>query len=367
MANNVLFLTHGMGWNLETGPQAWSVEVEQALEKAWNMFPALNGFALADFVRLVPLSYDKVFRDYLSTIAGDATRVKTALGASDFAKVAGVIADADAEEANFFWTNVMDVLLYRFGGDLHRLVHDELALQLATEVRNVWANNGGAVQFSMLTHSLGTATMHGTLNRLAGGPIGSGDSLQVGGNFKLRSYVSLANVSRVLWPGPGSLYGTTLVRPSTQALGPGYVEKFVNVRHIADPFPAAMRFAPSDWGTGYREITIKHLRSANVHGYTHYLAHPRAAAAVLRPLLPSGLLTPNDVEAAAAAYRDVDLDDANKRQQVEQAIADVAKDLAASYDDTGNVLTGSIELIGRVVRDVWRHWQRLKAVMDAIG
>ncbi|HET8939937.1 MAG TPA: hypothetical protein VFN67_41135 [Polyangiales bacterium] len=367
MAKNVLFLVHGMGWHLESsaGAGAWHLDVERALQDAWALFPSLAARSFETYIELAPLNYDGVFRDYLQGVSDSAERVHQALGDAEYAKVAAVIAGADAAEQNFFWANAADVLLYRFGGDLFRNVHAKLGQQIAQRVLKAWDSpSGSSTLFSVMCHSLGTATVHGALNRLGGGRIAGSDALRMGGNFGLHAYVSLANVSRLLFRGQGSLYERTIVRP--QLSGGRYVRRFLNVRHIADPIPAPLCFAPKSWGPGFTDIAVRHLRDPNVHGFTHYLANPRVSGALFRTLLPAPLLSQAEVDAVAAEYRDVDVEPEAKRQQVEQLVDDISKSLKDAYAEDNSLVYGTAEFAAKLLRAAWRNRQRLGAALGVL-
>lgn len=366
MAKNVLFLVHGMGWHVESGGEAWHVAVERALREAWALFPSLAPRSFDSCVELCPLSYDGVFREYLSGVSDQAERLRMALGDAEFAKVAGVIAGADADEENFFWANVTDVLLYRFGGDMFRNVHVALGQQIAARVQKAWDTpSSGATLFSVMCHSLGTATVHGALNRLGGGRIAGSDALRLGGNFSLHCYVSLANVSRLLFRGEGPIYNQTIIRP--QRTGTRYVRRFLNVRHVADPIPAPMCFRPKAWGSGYVDIALRHLRSANVHGFSHYLAHPRVSGALFRSLLPAALLSQAEVDRVVAEYRDVDVEPEHKRKEIEAVIAEIERSLQSAYADERNVLCDSAEWAAQLLRVAWRTRKQLDDVLGELA
>jgi hypothetical protein len=367
MAKNVLFLVHGMGWHLEAsaGAGAWHVEVERALREAWALFPSLAQRPFDAHIELCPLSYDGVFRDYLQGVSDGAARVRTALGDAEFAKVAAVIAGADAAEQNFFWANAADVLLYRFGGDLFRNVHAKLGEQIAARVLQAWDKpTGRATQFSVLCHSLGTAAVHGALNRLGGGKIAGTDALLLGGNFKLHSYTSLANVSRLLFRGKGALYNQTIVR--TGVPGASYVRRFLNVRHVADPIPAPLCFAPKTWGLGYKDIELRHLRDPNVHGFTHYLCNPRVSGELFRVLLSDAILSKDEINTVVSRYVDVQADSEDKRRQIEAVVEELAKSLRDTFANDRNVVLGSAEWAAQLLRLAWTQRRRLGAVLGVL-
>jgi hypothetical protein len=367
MAKHVLFLVHGMGWHLDAsgGAGAWHVEVERALRHAWAQFPSLATRSFDSCIELCPLNYDGVFRDYLGGVSDAAERLRAGLGEAEFAKVASVIAGADAAEQNFFWANASDVLLYRFGGDLFRNIHVALGQQIAQRVKQAWDSPSSAgTLFSVMCHSLGTAAVHGALNRLGGGRIAGSDALQMGGNFGLHCYISLANVSRLLFRGTGQIYNQTIIRP--QHSGSGYVQRFLNVRHVADPIAAPLCFKPKAWGPGYVDIELRHLRDANVHGYAHYLAHPRVAGELFRSFVSPAALSKAEVERVAKEYRDVDMEPEGKRRQIEAAIAELAQSLQTAYGDDSNVLSDSAEWAAQLLRVAWRNRQQLGAVLGAL-
>lgn len=355
-APNVLFLVHGMGTNLDAAaePEAWFKEVEAALHAAWKRFPSLEDENFADFIELCPLSYDQRFRQYTARVAAAGERLRGKIGDVSYAKALAAVAGAGADdEKNFLWANVMDVVLYRLGGDFNIEVQVALQLQLAEKVREArLARTAAPVQFSMLTHSLGTAVAHGMLQRLALGAIGESKAFMLGKGFGLRCYMTLANTSRVLFRPRGSLYDKTLIRPGK------YVESFVNVSHIADPVPAPMRFAPRTWGAGYREVQLKHFRDANLHGFTHYLEHPAVTGALFKSLVPF-LISDAEIDAVVASYRDVEAQDEQKRMRIEGVLADIARELHDAYDDETHVLTDTVELLAGVAQ---RAWQSRKAL-----
>jgi hypothetical protein len=206
--------------------------------------------------------------------------------------------------------------------------------------------------------------VHGALNRLGGGRIAGSDALRLGGNFGLHCYASIANVSRLLFRGQGSLYEQTIVRPNLT--GPRYVRQFLNVRHVADPIPAPLCFAPKTWGPGYTELKVRHLRDPNVHAFTHYLANPRVSGALFRALLPAPLLSQAEVDAVAAAYPDVAVESEDRRKQVEGVIDEVAHSLQSAYGNDSDVLSGSAEWAAKLLRVAWKNRQRLGAALGVL-
>jgi hypothetical protein len=371
MAKNVVFLVHGMGKFLT--PDAglalpWHEAAVKMLDDAWSGFPALQALNRRDYIEYVPITYDHIFREYLSGIADAADRLQRYMPSAEMSDVVEVFQQVGQDQRAFFWENIMDVLDYRYGAERFRYVHAHIARVIAGKVTSVLAQpDRQNTSFSVISHSLGTAAVHGALNRLGGGNIGTSAAFRLGGAFRIRSYVTLANVSRVLWYGEHDIYHGTIVRPFTPSLGRGYVDQFINVQHAADPIVAPQPFAPSDWGNAYQSLTLHHVRQINLHDLTHYLQHPAVSGAIFRSLLGGdAFLTEDEVRAAVAEFPDVALTDPNRRAQIEQLIAALAITLKDTYGSDQSLLWSLPKLIASAIRDLIKHREALRALLEAV-
>jgi hypothetical protein len=369
MAQNIVFIVHGMGENFAAGTpkrETWDNPVVRALDDAWSSFPSLAGLPRPALIEYVPITYDQIFREYLSGISDAVQRLHSYMPAPELKDVFDVFQGANPDEANFFWSHIMDVLDYRYGAERFRYVHAHIARTIAEKANATWAlPQHENATFSVLSHSLGTAAAHGALNRLGGGDIGHNAQFRLGGAFRIRSYISIANVSRVLWYGERDLYHATIVRPGTPALGPGYVDEFINVRHSADPIIAPKPFAPADWGPGYRTVPVRHVRSMNVHDLCHYLAHPSVSGSIFRSILGDAFLSEQAVNDAAAAFPDIALPDAAKRQQVEKLVDDMTSSLQTTYGNDQALLWSIPRLFALVLRNLYQDRQALRPLLQA--
>jgi hypothetical protein len=368
MAKHIVFLVHGMGSHFaegETAETPWHVPVVKALDDAWRSFGSLRQYARTDWIEYVPITYDEVFREYLRGVGDDASRLRIYMAHdSTLQDVFKVLQGASAEEANFFWANLMDVLDYRYGGDHFRDVHVHICETIASKVAQVWRERpGDNCSFSVIAHSLGTAAAHGALNRLGGGNIGGSALFRLGGSFHVHAYISVANVSRVLWPDPTDIYRETIVRPGRPG-APGYVDTFLNVRHIADPIPAPLAFAPLDWGRAFQTLTVQHVRDVNLHDFVHYLRNPRVSSAIFRAVAGAMLVPQADIDAAIAGFPDVALTDAAKRQQLERLIADCGRSLNDVYGHDAGLVTSIPKLLALAVRTLWDDRQALRPLLE---
>jgi hypothetical protein len=353
MAKHIVFLVHGMGSHFaegETSETPWHVPVVKALDDGWQSFASLRQTLRTDWIEYVPITYDEVFREYLKGVGDDAARLRSYMAAdSALQDVFKVLQGASAEEASFFWANIMDVL----------------AETIVSKVAQVWRERpGDNCSFSVISHSLGTAAAHGALNRLGGGNIGSSAQFRLGGSFHLHAYVSVANVSRVLWPDATDIYQQTIVRPGTP-LAAGYVDTFLNVRHVADPIPAPLSFAPLGWGRAFQTLSVQHVRDINLHDFVHYLRNPRVTSAIFRAVVGPLLVPQAEIDAAIALFPDVALTDATKRQRVEQLIADCARTLNDVYGHDAGLLTSVPKLLALAVRALWDDREALRPLLEA--
>lgn len=368
MPKHIVFLVHGMGRHFSPGhaqEPPWHQEVEAALDEGWRSLPTLGARERSDYIRFVPLSYDRVFRDYLSDVGDAAAAVRELLPQEDVGAFFDALGDAADDEPGFVWDHVMDVLLYRYGGDLWANVHSLVAKQIVDAVVGAWDEQGEyGTSFSLVCHSLGTAVAHGALNRLGGGSIGGSEAFEVGGDFRLRSYVALANVSRVLWWGEQSLYDSTIVRPSLRGRFIGYVDDFLNVRHAMDPIAAVRRFAPSGWGPRYREVAVEHVRGINPHGFAHHLKSPRVYGAVLESIMGSPYVPKAELEAQIEGFQDVAIADPAKRKAVEDLVREASREIRETFDDD-RVVGPTSELIAKAVALLWKHRKALGPWMES--
>ena len=303
MAKTILFLLHGMGRH----EQGWAAGTIAQL----NALPAKYGYAafesdgsFDDRVQCVPIDYDDVFARILKEWGSStaAIREKAAQFGVDLSTVLGWLDKADELENNFFWTHVVDVLLYRFfaivTAEVRVRVRDAIAQTL-----NAAKGDGQLVSSAVLAHSLGTAVAHDALALLGTQPIPTPNgpsNAWMTGNHAFDGVYMCANVSRVLETSP-KVYQSVVRPPASGAAS--YVDTYYNFRHALDPFAAVRPFEPIGWGKRYvaTESGDKVLQF-NVHDITSYLADPRVHATLYRGLFGPGAVKPAELKSAAAAY-----------------------------------------------------------------
>jgi len=340
---HVVFLVHGVGRHAEgptgTGSRtAWANDVVAALEAAATSYP---GFRKSQW-KLVPILYDDVFFHHLTKWDALAKALKDTPAASVASWMTG------APEPGFLWDAVADVILYRAFPEVREHIITTVASQIAQEI-----TDGGTARcdYSIVAHSLGTAVAHDTVQKLATVGI-NGNTVMLARNFSLNTFCALANVSRLVWATDKAFYDDTVVRPPRCGLPPERcaVERYLTFRHVADPIPSVVRFVRKAWTSrSFGSVDIRHLRAANVHGFTHYLENPLVSGILLNRIVGKTTFPMRDVRKRARAYADFEDPKRDAKAEVVDA-AEMLLDRASAQSDGRFEL--DIDDIGKALVDL---------------
>ncbi len=299
----LLFLVHGMG----RFEPSWAKDVTARL----MALPADNGYrffhdagGLGKLVSIVPIRYDDVFSRHADSWGRSAAELEQAsskLGVG-IPRIFGWLQKASETEKNFFWTHVLDILLYRF----FPIVTAEVRLRLQHQIAEVLLRaqqDGELAEVSVLSHSLGTAVTHDALALLGSRPLDTDagpNHAWMADNFKFANIFMCANVSRALETDQ-KVYDS-VVHPSTGGVGPAYTEAYYSFHHCLDPFPLVKPFAPDGWGENYISIEdCRKILEFDVHALTVCLEDPRVHVPLLRGMF--GMFSVTDAEFEAAKQR----------------------------------------------------------------
>lgn len=298
----LVFLVHGMGVHIPK----WSQDVQVKLNECAAQYAAFkNGPKLGDLVEFAEINYDSIFEHHVDAMGAD-TAALTA-----FAKQAGVtltkvpawLKKASPMEKGFFWTHVVDVLLYRYFALVRDNVRLQVMLQIAGKVAGS-AQGGQVVNASVIAHSLGTSVVADSLALLGSKPFNGSDAFLAGKDLKFKSVFTIANVSKQLQHDVDPY--ASVLHPDSATMNPAseaYCARFYNFRHALDPFCALKPFSPAKWGDDFKSVDkLNHLRDFNVHGFEHYLDNPAVHIPIINGILEMPMITTRERLDAITRY-----------------------------------------------------------------
>lgn len=299
MVKHTLFLVHGMGRHAGT---EWSDEVWNKLVECSKRYPHFQANDLADYAEAVPVGYDEFIRRALERWDDQATTFRDFALANELRQADGLdwLTGVSADDAGFLLSHVADVVIYRFFRHEAGRIQDVVKERIFDEVARKQGNDANA-KFSLMAHSLGTSVAHDALAEL-GRADRIGDRVNTFGtaNFRFHSIHMLANVSRLLQTEPKAY--ESVVRPGSASTQKRYCARMYCHRHELDPFTKPRPFEPVTWGRAFRLEDVRHYRGWNVHGWLHYLDHPRVHVPLLKSITKSTAVTPKQEREAVAAY-----------------------------------------------------------------
>lgn len=301
---HLLFVMHGMGRHVPDWAET-TVDLLHGLPAMYDYAWFEQNGSLDEHVEIVPIAYDAVFDHHLQEWGANsrALREKAAEFGVDISGALGWLERASATEQNFFWTHVVDVLLYRFFSIVTAEVRLRVRLQI-TEVLEARMRGGAIVSASVLAHSLGTSVAHDSLALLGSQPVQTDlgpNSAWMVRNHRFANVFMCANVSRVLETQP-KVYESVMRPPGGGA--ESYVDAYYNFRHELDPFPMVRQFAPVGWSPT-RFVAAEESEKVlqfNVHGLEHYLEDPRVHIPILRATIGHWVVSPQEEAAAVRDY-----------------------------------------------------------------
>lgn len=313
MAKHLVFLLHGMGQH----PKGWHEPYVAAIKQAYGLYPFIAERPIEERLEFVPLQYDHIFTELVTTWDNNAKLVGAAaaeLGVP-LSKLTKWLAGAGELKDNFAWTHAADVLLYRCFSLVRNRVCVHVARQITTRIAEQIAASGTCT-WSAVAHSLGTAVLHDTLARLWQ-PLGNlpGGLAFAPENAQAHLLMMVSNVSRVLEV-------KTVAEPYDvlqTAVKPGFAGQagrgcryYLSVRHRLDPFTVPRMFNPQLWPDEvalaakpprYLGVELEHLHQPDVHDFAHHLLHPAAHIPMLRRVFGSQTVSDDEERDALARFR----------------------------------------------------------------
>jgi hypothetical protein len=270
-----------MGRQLDGGQQS----AADVLKEAAEVYGVGDSFD--QMVQVHDLSYDSVFRQHLATWdqSVEGLRAQLEVGGGGGFGLPSWLAGISDDEKKFFWTHVVDVVLYRFFPQVFTNVRTLVMRDFVAAVNAATTDAGPPPRVAILAHSLGTAVTHDALAHLTTQPVDGSEAYLSARGWRLDHLFMLANVSRVLSRLSTPFYRSTVRCENAPGDGMPAIRRYLNFQHRLDPIVAVKAFQPAGWGTRYADTVVDHLLEWNVHGFQHYLRHPDIHVPILNRLL----------------------------------------------------------------------------------
>lgn len=301
MSKPLIIAVHGSGQHTKAG---FAEQISTPLDKASKAFASL-GASFSNHFDIEVVEYNSIFDRIRTQLAEDASTLSAKF--PKFNQVPGLIQKitdlgGSFSQDNFFYTHLLDVLLYK------SLYGQEVQVRVAKQILQLMTEHVGRPIYFM-AHSLGTAVLHDTLHKLYSNQFSQSEQAEISqqlpyrslnaNEFPIAAVIMLANVSRLI--GAGQNPYQSKVKPGTD----GICQRFINCRHVLDPFTMIKRFEPSaGWDNSpfvaFRQVVIQGVGQVNVHEIEHYLQDPKVFQAIFK-VLYNGRFNPTPTESAAVA------------------------------------------------------------------
>ncbi len=265
----IVLLVHGMGTHpLDNMTKEFKAGLNEAA-KGFN----IDDFDIDEHMEIVEFNYSETLDNIRQKLADNADEIRgMTAGIAAPALITRLLDfQANLDEDEFIYTHWLDVVLY--GAAYYG---EPIRVELANKINNLMKRAAGR-DIHIVAHSLGTAVVHDTLEKLyrSDGTVLDGVPELIPGIDNVKCLWTFANVSRLVDLLNGITPDDTVVRS-----GPtGCTDYFYNIRHELDPFTWFKTFE-LDIENG-RHFENKIVRDANTHSFREYVADPLVARYML--------------------------------------------------------------------------------------
>jgi hypothetical protein len=265
----IVLLVHGMGTHpLDNMTKEFKAGLSEAA-KGFN----IKDFEIDEHMELVEFNYSETLDQIRKKLAGEAQGILDQFdvlpGNSLIERLLSFQANLDEDE--FIYTHWLDVLLY--GASYYG---EAIRVELARKINMLLKRAHGA-DVHIIAHSLGTAVVHDTLEKLYRRDATPGDGIpDLKPNIdSIKCLWTFANVS-------GMVDILNCVTPSDTVVraGPkGCTHYFYNIRHELDPFTWFEQYDPQP--PAAQTFVNNVVRKQNTHSFQEYVADPEVAQYLL--------------------------------------------------------------------------------------
>lgn len=272
-------LVHGMGQHAKK----WSEKIQKQINDNYSDLKADYMPAFDELFEFVEIRYDDIFDDQRTRWEKQATEVIDQLQAGGISsdilqEIMGASQKLGVD--NFFMTHILDVALYKW----YPMIAEEVRLTVTQQFQEC----AKSLNWSIISHSLGTAITHDTLQAMFTHTL---NSEPLPRRFRPSNTWMIANVSRLI--SNNKVYQSIVIPSLLQK--DGVCETYSSVRHQFDPIPMVKPFhsenaEATDWreraGGLYTHLPVhgSNTTQLNVHAFDHYLASPSVFVPLMKSL-----------------------------------------------------------------------------------
>jgi hypothetical protein len=324
MQERIIFMIHGMGDQDATWHQASAAALRSRYE---NPIYTHREYDFLSRYRVLPLSYYDILERYRKQWAEGPQQILDLLGGDEFFKESipanersstldSIYDSVETVRAgdSFFWTHILDVLLYRFS----IIVRAEVNLEVGKQIAQGLDDYPNRHSWSIVARSLGTSVIHNVLNALYTEDTFLDRPRLRPDHTRPLVLAMVANVSRVLQL-PNLKVLRSPVRPGGLAEG-ALCWHYLNCRHKYDPLTWFKPFDPDDglWLDALGQSRYIHARpeimkQLNVHDCIHYLNDPDVHVPLFRMLEGKLFISDGQLNKARSEHREGSTQDATDK------------------------------------------------------
>ena len=360
VAKHIIFLVHGMGVyqkastdNLKrVDNDAWFESTQKNIVDAYNSYPDLKKREFGKYYKFVNINYDKYFDQLLTNTSDTVKNLSIALPGVIPADVVGLFAKSKEIEDNFFWTHVVDVILYKFLKGARRAIKAHVMAKILREIFGPKSKPYVRPRsWSMVAHSLGTIVAHDAISGI------QGEALHSGYTKAMPPASIIAMIANVIPPLAMDSFG----KPYNEYMRPeganSIVDNYLSCSHRLDPLVQAFPFSPNEWshllpGQEGGDGRFKYLPSLNhyrpdilldgsgklssfdeliPHSFQHYFSNPKVHLPIFFAMDP-GFMMRN--KAKNKVYRDYEKDtDTTQREAIASLLDNLVSKELEEKDD----------------------------------
>jgi hypothetical protein len=335
----LVFLLHGMGDYSDGWSKPFIAALDGAIQEndyAELVIRQTGGKSIEDSLELVPINYSTYCSALIKSWndkSKDAIDLASPAMKPKVERAVGWLNASEMQKNSFVWTHLLDVFFWLTNSNIRNLIKNLVADTITDAIlARRRKDEFDRFSTSLVSHSLGTAVAHHTIQDIASGAWKSGTNGFSPSWFHFDTMHTIANVSKLLAFDPNYPVYDGFVRPGAYGDPSSYTLYFCDYRHPLDPFCLPAPFSPTDWPVALLDAQEpSHIHQLNVHALEHYAANPVVHIRLLRGWFGYNCISPKEEIAAIKSFKMFKVPE-KKRASVQTLASTVAQAVGISPD-----------------------------------